>query len=60
MDKNKYIDKSLTCIECREGFLFTAGEQAYFESKRLSQPKRCPECRRLRRERLVPEAVQNG
>ncbi len=58
MDKDKFTDKPLTCVECEEKFVFSAGEQAFFRSKQLSEPKRCPECRRSRRESLV-KAVQN-
>lgn len=55
MKKGNFTDKPLTCVDCGREFLFTAGERAFYFSKRLSEPKRCPECRRLRRERLVPE-----
>lgn len=57
MEKIKFIDKPLTCVDCEEEFIFSAGEQAYFQSKQLSVPRRCPECRRRRRESLV-KAVQ--
>ena len=59
MDKDNFTDKLLACVECGEEFLFTAGEQAYYKSKLLSQTKRCPACRRRRRKSLVPEAVQD-
>lgn len=50
-----YQDKCLTCLDCGDSFLFEAGEQAFFESKHLSIPKRCPECRKARRLTLVPD-----
>ncbi|RZN14186.1 MAG: cytochrome C551 [Methanosarcinales archaeon] len=38
-------DKTLTCQDCSEEFIFTAGEQEFFEEKGFDEPKRCKECR---------------
>ncbi len=39
-------DRTLTCRECGEHFVFSAGEQAFFASKGLqNEPQRCPTCR---------------
>ncbi|MFC1892798.1 zinc-ribbon domain containing protein [Chloroflexota bacterium] len=35
--------------------MFFAGEQAFYYSKSLSQPKRCKSCREKRRRLLVPD-----
>lgn len=51
-------DKKLTCVDCGSEFTFTSGEQGYFQSKALSEPKRCPECRAARRLRIVPDSGQ--
>ena len=41
-----YQDRSLTCRDCAEEFVFSAGEQAFFASKGLvNDPQRCPSCR---------------
>jgi CxxC-x17-CxxC domain-containing protein len=41
-----YQDRSLTCRDCAEEFSFSAGEQAFFASKGLTNdPQRCPSCR---------------
>ncbi len=48
-----FRDQILECIECRRNFTFTIGEQRYFDSKGLSTPKRCPQCRLRRRLTLV-------
>ena len=46
-----FIDRTLTCRDCGIAFIFTAGEQDFYQSKGLTnQPGRCPECRTLRRE----------
>ncbi len=38
-------DKTLSCEECGKDFIFTAGEQEFYEEKGFTPPKRCPECR---------------
>lgn len=41
-----FVDRTLTCRDCAEPFVFTAGEQAFFASKGLvHDPARCPSCR---------------
>ncbi|MFN8629677.1 MAG: zinc-ribbon domain containing protein [Chloroflexota bacterium] len=41
-----FQDRSLTCRDCRESFVFSSGEQAFFASKGLTNdPQRCPNCR---------------
>lgn len=41
-----YQDRTITCRDCGEGFVFSAGEQAFFTSKGLqNDPQRCPACR---------------
>ncbi|MHB8332330.1 MAG: zinc-ribbon domain-containing protein, partial [Candidatus Dormibacteria bacterium] len=42
------VDVSLTCRECGSEFIFTAGEQQFYQSKGLvNQPTRCQPCRQL-------------
>jgi CxxC-x17-CxxC domain-containing protein len=46
-----YTDKALTCRECGQSFMFTAGEQEFFAQRGLmNEPSRCPECRASRRQ----------
>ncbi|HET7495651.1 MAG TPA: zinc-ribbon domain containing protein [Candidatus Limnocylindrales bacterium] len=41
-----YQDRTLTCRDCSEEFIFSAGEQAFYASKSLvNDPQRCPSCR---------------
>ncbi|MFI5262839.1 MAG: zinc-ribbon domain containing protein, partial [Candidatus Limnocylindrales bacterium] len=41
-----YQDRTLTCRDCGDSFLFSAGEQAFFASKGLqNDPQRCTSCR---------------
>jgi hypothetical protein len=59
--KNPFKDKVLHCSDCGQSFIFTAGEQAFYVSKGLSEPKRCKPCRELRKRTLIPDpGVQNG
>ncbi|MFC2022747.1 zinc-ribbon domain containing protein [Chloroflexota bacterium] len=46
----------IVCIDCGLNFVFSSGEQRYFISKGLSQPKRCSQCRLKRRLSLVPDS----
>ena len=47
-----YQDQTLVCEDCGQEFVFTAGEQEFYAEKGLSNtPKRCPECRKLRRQK---------
>ena len=45
-----FNDKTLTCAECSNDFVFTAGEQEFYSNRGFeNEPKRCPACRSLRR-----------
>lgn len=45
-----YTDKTLTCNDCQQSFVFTAGEQEFHASKGFTnQPGRCPDCRAARK-----------
>lgn len=45
-----YEDKTLTCKECGNEFVFTAGEQEFYAEKGLqNEPLRCKECRMAKR-----------
>jgi len=45
-----YEDKTLVCKDCGQEFVFTAGEQEFYESKGFkNEPGRCRECRQARK-----------
>lgn len=49
-------DKKLKCRQCGKDFLFTKGEQDFYQRKELHSPSHCPECRtakQAQRENLV-------
>jgi CxxC-x17-CxxC domain-containing protein len=44
------VDKPITCADCGEEFLFTAGEQAFYREHGLTHaPTRCKRCRENRK-----------
>ena len=44
-------DQVIKCVDCGEDFLFTAGEQAFYASKGLTNaPTRCKNCREARKQ----------
>lgn len=59
MAPTEYRDQDLTCVDCFNTFIFTAGEQEYYASKGLLRPKRCPECRVKKRQRYQLKERQN-
>lgn len=41
-----FVDKTLTCVQCGSTFVFTAGEQEFYQEKGYTnEPKRCKPCR---------------
>ena len=43
-------DRTLNCVECGGEFIFTAGEQEFFQARGFgNEPKRCRSCRAVRR-----------
>lgn len=52
-DKPDLEDTNLSCIDCGEDFIWTAGEQIFFRDKGLQNPpKRCRNCKQAKNERL--------
>jgi len=45
-----YADKTLTCRDCGQAFVFTSGEQEFHASKGFqNEPSRCRDCRSARK-----------
>jgi len=42
-------DRNIKCLDCQKEFLFSEGERIFYETKHLSEPKRCKPCRDARR-----------
>jgi ssDNA-binding Zn-finger/Zn-ribbon topoisomerase 1 len=44
-------DKNVTCKDCGAQFIFSEGEQAFYQEKGFAnEPQRCPDCRRARKQ----------
>lgn len=43
-------DRTLTCRDCGQTFVFTAGEQAFYAERGYSEPLRCQSCRQARKQ----------
>jgi hypothetical protein len=41
----RLTDEQRECVDCGEAFTFSAGEQAFYERRALTPPKRCAGCR---------------
>src|SRR6266542_296295 len=47
-----FQDRPLQCLDCKNDFTFTAGEQEFYERKGFKEiPKRCKPCRDARKSR---------
>ena len=44
-----YSDKTLTCADCGQEFVFTASEQDFYSQRGFSEPRRCRSCRASRK-----------
>lgn len=52
-------DVEIICVDCRQMFVWTVGEQCFFRDKCLENPpKRCKECKKAKTKRL--EAIENA
>ena len=44
-----YNDKTLTCADCSQQFVFTSSEQDFYAQRGFTEPRRCPSCRASRK-----------
>ena len=45
-------DKTIVCKDCGSEFIFTEGEQAFYQEKGFTNdPVRCPECRKASKQK---------
>ena len=54
-----FQDMTVTCKQYEITFVFTKGEQQFFQGKKMTQPARCPECRKWIREKQAETASKN-
>jgi CxxC-x17-CxxC domain-containing protein len=49
-NKQMFTDRRLVCRDCQQEFVFTAGEQEFYESRGFTNiPSHCPACRAERK-----------
>ena len=46
----EFKDEKLVCQDCGKEFDFTASDQKFFQEKGYQPPKRCPDCRKAKRD----------
>lgn len=57
----EFTDRILTCVDCGGEFVFTAGEQLFFQDKQFkNDPKRCKPCKSRRAHGGPVPAPGNG
>jgi CxxC-x17-CxxC domain-containing protein len=44
-----YSERTLTCSDCGQGFVFTESEQQFYADRGFTEPRRCPSCRAARK-----------
>jgi CxxC-x17-CxxC domain-containing protein len=44
-----YNDRTVTCADCSQEFVFSASEQQFYADRGFSDPRRCPSCRQARK-----------
>ena len=42
-------DRTLSCADCGQEFVFSASEQQFYADRQFSEPRRCPSCRASRK-----------
>jgi CxxC-x17-CxxC domain-containing protein len=42
-------DRTLTCADCGQEFVFTSSEQEFYNERQFTEPRRCPSCRAARK-----------
>ena len=56
-----FEDKTLKCVDCGEDFIFTAGEQEFYQEKGFqNEPKRCKTCRDAKKGRKFEKREDNS
>ena len=56
----KMQDQTLTCKDCSKQFVWTAGEQEFYQQKGFTNPpSRCPDCRKLKKQQMRSDLKMN-
>ncbi len=53
-EASQFQDRTISCVDCGEQFIWTIGEQVFFNDKGLkNEPKRCKPCKHAKTRRLA-------
>ena len=53
-------DKKIICKDCGKEFVFTVGEQEFYQSRGFeNEPVRCPDCRNAKKSRNADFSRKN-
>jgi len=52
-------DLTLVCCDCKAEFVFVEKDQKFFAEKGYSNPKRCVDCRRLKKAARAADGEQD-
>ena len=50
----------MACKDCGDNFVWTAGEQAYYQAQGFDEPKRCKPCRQAKKARNSEREQRGG
>src|SRR4029078_3807445 len=53
-------DRTVTCRDCGQEFIFTEGEQSFYLERGYTEPQRCPSCRYARKAQRNNEGGYNS
>jgi CxxC-x17-CxxC domain-containing protein len=55
-----FADRSLSCRECGTAFVWSSGEQEFYQQRGLlHEPQRCPECRQKAKAQRAAQRALN-
>ena len=61
MENEKIYPAEVECVRCGNKFVISPGEQKFCKDRGFNLPKRCPECRKLRKKIEVRTCIDcNG
>ena len=49
------MDRKIKCQDCGEEFNFSERDQEFYQEKGFEPPKRCKNCRAIRKDRMINE-----
>jgi hypothetical protein len=53
-------DQEMTCVDCKNLFVFTEGEQRFYEERQFTPPRRCKLCRDARKMQKAQDGQGQG